>query len=224
MNIIRTKAVELSVIPAIAYKQKLSAGGSGVKIQRLDQDAAAVVTLDKRSEDWKPYGKLDEELFPVAAIEEAIEATRGLPYSARGNVKISPAEIQKDEDVSEDAPADLVDMTISPEYQTLIKYYSNDKDRLNYKLLNKDLIQFADKSKVVSTMIQEGKSRDEIVNFVVQSRINNIFNGKSQLDQKTTELLIESLNEIDPRSAFKELKAYLNRLSGKKGSKAGSRR
>ena len=219
MNIIRTKAVELNTIPAIAYKQKLPAGGAGVKIQRMDQVADAVVTLDKRSEGWAPYGKIESDLFPIAAIEEAIEAVRGLPYSARGNVKISPAELDVEEDVSEDAPADQVDMTLSPEYQTLIKYYSNERGRLNHDLMNKEMIQFAVKSSVVSSMIQQGKNRNEIVNFVVQSRINNLMNGKSNLDEAKTELLIESLDEIDPRSAFKELKAYLNRLSGKTGSR-----
>ena len=49
MNIIRTKAVELSTIPAIAYKQKLCSGGAGVKILRLDRDSAAVLTLDKKT-------------------------------------------------------------------------------------------------------------------------------------------------------------------------------
>jgi hypothetical protein len=42
MNIIRTTAVELSLIPAIAYKQKLASGGAGIKLFRLDQDATAV--------------------------------------------------------------------------------------------------------------------------------------------------------------------------------------
>jgi len=108
---------------------------------------------------------------------------------------------------------------LSPEYKALTKYYNDERGRMNYTLLNKDMIQFTAKSKMVSTMIQEGKSRDEIVNFVVQSRINNLLNGKSELNEKTTELLIESLNEMDPRSAFKELKAYLSRLSGKTGSR-----
>ena len=56
MNIIRTTAVELAAIPAIAYKQKLSAGGAGIKIFRLDTDASAVFSIDRRTGEAVPYG------------------------------------------------------------------------------------------------------------------------------------------------------------------------
>jgi hypothetical protein len=35
------------------------------------------------------------------------------------------------------------------------------------------------------------------------------------MDNDSIVLLIETLDEIDPRSAFKELKAYINRLLAK---------
>ena len=218
MNIIRTKAVELSAIPAIAYKQKLAAGGAGVKVLRMDMDASAVVTIDKRGGDWIPYGPLNEDLFPVEAIDEAIELTSGLPFSARGNIKVVPVEVKVKEDVVEDAPAEQLDMTMSKEYQMLIDRYCDEKGKLNYNLMNKDFIQFAAKSQVVADMINADKSRDEIVNFIVRSRVGNI-TKMGDLDQQAAELLIESLDEIDPRSAFKELKAFLTRLTSRKSNK-----
>ena len=87
MNIIRTTAMELSTIPAIVYKLKLSSGGAGLKILRLDRDAVGVFTIDRQGGLPQPYGKVDAVLFPEAAVDEALELTQGLPYSARGKIK-----------------------------------------------------------------------------------------------------------------------------------------
>lgn len=73
MKIVRTKSVELTLIPAIAYKQRLTSGGSGIKILRLDTEATAAATIDKSIGEPVPYGKIDEILFPIEAFEEAIE-------------------------------------------------------------------------------------------------------------------------------------------------------
>lgn len=72
MNIIRTKAVELSLVPAIAYKQKLSSGGAGIKLMRIDSEHSAVCTIDRRSGEAVPYGVFDEKFFPMEAFDEAL--------------------------------------------------------------------------------------------------------------------------------------------------------
>ena len=217
MNIIRTKAVELATIPAIAYKQKLSAGGAGIKILRIDCDESAVCTIDKRSGEMVPYRGVDEGLFPLEAFDEAFELTGGLPYSLRGTIKLSPEEAEEEEiDVAEDAPAEQVDMTTSPEYQALIERYSDESGKLNFALMNKDFIQFAAKSKVVGEMVGKGASQDEILAFIVKSRATMLTNSKESLDDASVALLIESLNEIEPRSAFKELKAHIVRMQARK--------
>ncbi|MCL1891586.1 MAG: hypothetical protein FWG00_06250 [Coriobacteriia bacterium] len=223
-NIIRTKAVELTTIPAIAYKQKLSAGGAGIKILRADNDHSAVCTIDKRTGDMQPYKGIDEELFPYEAFDEAFELTNSLPYSARGSIKVAPHQVNAEIDVAEDAPADQVDMTLSPEYQAIIKRYSDERGRLNYALMNKDFIQFAAKSKAVSEMIGEGASQDELVGFIVKSRATYVANQKESLDDAQVALLIETLDEIDPRSAFKELKAHLIRMNSRVNDKGRNRR
>lgn len=211
MNIIRTKAVELVTIPAIAYKQKLTSGGAGIKILLMDSDQAAVCTIDKRTGNMIPYGSFDENLFPLEAFDEAFELTSGLPYSARKNIKLSQTEIVK-EDVVEEAPKDQVDMTLSSEYRALVDRYSDEKGKLNYALMNKDFIQFAAKSKVVADLVSQRANQEEILNFIVKNRVALIANQKEQLDDVSISLLIETLDEIDPRSTFKELKAHINRL------------
>ena len=214
-NIIRTKAVELTTIPAIAYKQKLSHGGSGIKILRMDENHTAVCTIDKRTAEMIPYGTFAEELFPMEAFDEAFELTSGLPYSARGNITLVPQEVQED-DVVEEAPAEQVDMTLSAEYQALVNRYSDEKGKINYQLMNKDFIQFATRSKTVANMVAESASQEQILTFVVKSRVSEIAGKKESLDEESVALLIETLDEIDPRSAFKELKAHINRMLSRK--------
>ena len=218
MNIIRTKAVELSTIPAIAYKQKLVSGGSGIKILRADGQTA-VCTIDRRTSDVIPYGGFDEEIFPMEAFDEALELTNSLPYSARGNIKLLAVEDLQPIDVSEQAPAEQVDMTLSKEYAAIVDRYSDEKGKINYTLMNKDFIQFATRSKVVTGLVEKGANQDEIVEAIVKSRATEISGQKDSLDSSSVKLLIETLDEIDPRSAFKELKAHINRMSAKSKKK-----
>lgn len=211
MNIIRTKAVELSCIPAIAYKQKLQAGGAGIKIMRLDSDASAVGTLDRRTGEIVPYGKIDDVLFPIEAFDEALELVKGIPYLSRGNIVLNTFEQKEEEDVLvEETPK--IDMVGSDEYKAIIERYSDEKGKLNYALMNKNFIQFTAKSKTVSEMVSDKAEADEILVFVIKNRAAFIANKKESLDDASVSALIETLDEIDPRSAFKELKAHINKL------------
>jgi hypothetical protein len=218
MNIIRSTAVELSAIPAIAYKQKLKSGGAGIRILRLDTGASAVATIDKRTGEAVHYGAVDEGLFPYEAFEEALDLTLGLPFSARGKIAIkapdaAPDQTEIDADAHEDA--DEIDILETGEYKALIERYSDEKGELNYQLLNKDCIQFASKSKVVSSMLGEKAQTSDIVLFVVKNRAAYVAGAKEQLPDGPAAKLVEALDEINPRSAFKELKAHINRQLAK---------
>ena len=218
MNIIRTKAVELSTIPAIAYKQKLASGGAGIKIMNVDGQTA-VCTVDKRSGDMVPYGRIDESIFPMEAFDEAFELTNSLPFSARGNIKLVAIEQAQPDDVPEEAPAEQVDMTLSPEYQAIVERYADEKGKLNYTLMNKDFIQFASKSKMVAGMVAVSAAQEDILVTIIKNRAGEISGQKDGLDDASVKLLIETLDEIDPRSAFKELKTHINRMLSKSKNK-----
>jgi len=207
-NIIRTKAVELSTIPAIAYKQKIQQG-SAIKILRLDQDVSAVSTIDKRTGETVPYGKVDSALFPAEAFEEAAELTCGAPYTARGNIVVDVSKYEPT--TEEELPEESIDMVDSDEYNAFVERYSDEKGRMNYALMNKDFMQFAAKSKVFSQMVADKADADDILMFIVKSRATFITNKKTSLEDKEVSALIETLDEIDPRSAFKELKAYIRK-------------
>ncbi|MDR0848855.1 MAG: hypothetical protein LBN10_07415 [Propionibacteriaceae bacterium] len=212
INIIRTSAVELSTIPAIAYKQKLASGGAGLKLLRLDQDASAVFTLNKRDGFPIPYGKVDAELFPSEAVDEAQDMTMGLPYSSRGKIKVSVFEQAREaEDVTE-TEVDAIDLVDSPEYEAIIGRYTDEKGKINYQLMNKDFIQFAAKSKIVGNMVGDRASEDEILTYIVKNRAAFLANSKDTLSDGETLALIETLDEIDIRGAFKELKLYIRRM------------
>jgi len=212
MNIIRTKALELSTIPAITYKQKLVTGGAGVKIIRLDCDSTAVLTLDKKTGGGVPYGKIDEKLFPTNAIKEAFSLTVGLPYSARGKITVIPIKPKTaDEDVVE-TDVEKTDMVESAEYKAIVKKYIDDNGRLDYQRMNKDFIQFADKSKTIGTMLSSGAKLGEILIFVVKSRATLLSGKKRSLSDAEISALIETLDEINTRSAFKELNAHLKKM------------
>ena len=216
INIIRTQAVELTTIPAIAFKQKLAAGGAGLKLMRLDNEKSGVFTIDRRTGGAVPYGPVDQALFPEEAVQEALELTLGLPYSARGKIAVKGFSTlpQEAEDVTEDQ-AEAVDMVDSDEYQAILERYSDERGKLNYTLMNKDFIQFASKSKVVAEMVAGRAQEQEILNFIVKSRAAYLSGKKDSLNDQQTDALIETLDEIDPRSAFKELKASIRRMLAK---------
>jgi len=219
MNIIRTQAVELSSIPAIAYKQKLAAGGAGLKLYRLDSDETAVFTINRRTGDAVPFGPHNKlELFPEEAVQEALELIQGLPYSARGKIEVKGFTTLNTEPEPEDVTEDLidaVDMVDSDEYQAIVARYSDEKGKLNYTLMNKDFIQFAAKSKVAGEMFASRSAEEVILLFIIKSRATFLSGKKESLSDAQTAALIETLDEIDPRSAFKELKAWIRRMLAK---------
>jgi hypothetical protein len=218
MNIIRTKAVELTTVPAIAYKQKLKSGGAGITLIRLDRDARAVATIDRRRDDFVPYGTYDENLFPAEAFDEAFELVSGLPYAAMAKIKITATEAADQEDIpcetlenSKETPS----MCGSDEYKAIVDRYSDESGKMNFALMNKDFMNFTKSSKVVADMMGKNAGADDIVLFVVKNRAAFIANKKEHVTDEEANALIDTLNEINPRSAFKDLKAYAIRLLSK---------
>ena len=197
---------------SIAYKQKLAAGGAGVKIFRLDTDAFAVVTIDRRTGEGVPRGKIDVQLFPEEAIDEAIALTSGMAYSARGKIKVTVQTESKEIDDVDETEIEKIDMVGSAEYASIIERYSDEKGKLNYPLMNKDFIQFASKSKMVAEMVEKKTSVEELLRSILKNRAGFIAGSKETLSDAQTDALLETLDEIDPRSAFKELTQHLKRM------------
>jgi len=145
---------------------------------------------------------------PADDPEPADEPEEVVVEEAEAPVEEVAAEIREEAIVEEEKTS----MLDSDEYKAIIDRYMDEKGKLNYKLLNKDFIQFASKSKSVSKMIGERARTEDILTFVVKSRAALVAGKKNSLDDELATALIETLDEIDPRSAFKELKAYINRM------------
>ncbi|MDR0292689.1 MAG: hypothetical protein LBH95_00855 [Oscillospiraceae bacterium] len=210
MNIIRTPVVELTKARALAYKYKMSSGGAGIKILYSDTGKTETYTVGKRGEltaDRAGAGGGD-------AAEEACELTRGLPYSARGKVRaVAVEQAEEDEAVPETPGYDMVE---SPEYKAWVAAYVGPDGRMSYAKMNKDLIQFASRNKTVSQMVAEKEPRESILLRIVQIQTSNLTGNKEYMASEAAGALIGTLEELDVRSAFKELKLHITRMLGGK--------
>jgi len=217
MNIIRTKVVELNEIPAMAYKIKLKGGGSGIKIIRTDKEAFIFAEINKRSGEILPEVFTND--FPAEAFEEAVELLTGMPYSARGKVKIAVSEAvdaQEIEVPEDEAPGThedpLANAADSDEFIAITGMYTDISGRMNYPLMNKQFIQFVAKNKTVSKMVGERASEKDILIHVIKNRAAFLAGKKDNLSDDETLALIDAIEEIDPRSAFKDLKLHIRKM------------
>ncbi|TYQ13293.1 UNVERIFIED_CONTAM: hypothetical protein Cloal_4361 [Acetivibrio alkalicellulosi] len=210
---IRTKIVELSKLPAVAYRQKLTSGGSGVTIKRYDNGLAGIASISKTSGEAIIPANVNEEFFPKEAFEEAIELTAGLPYAKRSSVNIDTVK-EPQETQEEEATEEEIATIDSAEYEAIVKSYTNKKGELSYDLINKDFIQFASKSKIVSEMIENKASVDEIRDHIVKVKLESL-TGNKNLTIAQTKLIVDMLDEVSPRSVFKELNQEIKKMLSK---------
>ena len=96
---IRTSVVELTTIPAVAYRQKLPAGGSGVTILRYGEKQVGIASISTRS------GKA----IPAEMIQFEIPAAK---LSTLGGLKVeavTPGEVSVSDEVSGGSTASSAD-------------------------------------------------------------------------------------------------------------------
>ncbi|RUR39184.1 hypothetical protein [Vreelandella populi] len=205
---IRTIMVELSTIEAAAYRQKLRGGHSGIVIMRYDTDQPGIATVNRKSGEPDPSHNTDLKLFPLEAFKEAMELTSGMPYSRRGKVKLSA---EKEDASAQEETAEELATVDSDEYEAIVKTYTNRKGELSYELLNKDFIQFAKSSKVISDMVANRALEDDIRDHVVKVKLESI-TGNRELTVAQTQRIVEMLDEVSPRHVFKELNDEIRKM------------
>ncbi|PCF97370.1 hypothetical protein [Vreelandella nigrificans] len=205
---IRTIMVELSTIEAAAYRQKLRNGNSGIVIMRYDTDQPGIATVNRKSGEPDPSHNTNLEQFPLEAFKEVMELTYGMPYSRRGKVKLSGE--REDASAQEETAEELATID-SAEYEAIVNAYTNRKGELSYELLNKDFIQFAKSSTVISDMVANHASEKEIRNHVVKVKLESL-TGNRELTVAQTQRIIEMLDEVSPRHVFKELNDEIRKM------------
>jgi len=214
---IRTEAVKTTTIPGMGFRQKLTAGGSGITI--LTPDNRATFTINKRDGKCVPFGKVDTGVFTEDVIKEVLELTQGLPYRRLGKItKVhvnKPCEESPVEKEAEDEKCDI-DVVTSAEYAAFIEKYSDKKGRFSHQLMNKELMQFAARSGAVGKKLEANENIDLIVRYVVRSKAAAL-SRKKDMDDEMLTAFIDTIDSICTRSAFKELNAYLRgRMSRRK--------
>ena len=205
---IRTPLVELSTIEAVAYRRKLRGGHSGLVVMRYDTAQPGLAMLNRDSGEPDPAANVPAALYPMEAFREALELTSGLPYGARGAVRLTAASEAPDEVEETEAEAATV---CSREYAAIVKTYTNRKGELSYDLLNKDFIQFAKSSKVVADMVAARASVEAIRDHVVKVKLEQL-TGNRSLGDAQTRAIVEMLDEVSPRNVFRTFNDEIRKM------------
>jgi hypothetical protein len=219
--VIRTRLVELSSLEAVAYRQKLRGGQSGVVILRPDTAQPGLALLNHQSGQPDPAANTPADLYPLEAFQEALELTSGLPYSSRGPVR-SPAAVLGAPDTAaveasaapelaeEPSGADLATVN-SADYQAIVKAYTNKKGEISYELLNKALIQAARSNPYVAELVARSASEAEIRDHVVKANFEAV-TGNRAISQAEVNAILELLDAVSPRSVLRDLNEELRRM------------
>jgi hypothetical protein len=220
--VIRTRLVELSTLDAVAYRQKLRGGQSGVVILRSDSAQPGLALLNHQSGEPDLAANTSADLYPLEAFQEALELTSGLPYSNRGPVR-SPAAVPgaqsataldaqsaSPELAEEPSGADLTTVN-SADYQAIVKAYTNKKGEISYELLNKALIQAARSNPYVSELVARSATETEIRDHVVKANFEAV-TGNRSISQAEVNAILELLDAVSPRSVLRDFNEELRRM------------
>ena len=205
---IRTSSVKLTTLPAVAYREKLAKGGSGIVIVRSDATQPGIASISKTSGEPIPSANTSSDLYPLEAFKEAMELTAGMPYRKQG--KPNPVLIE----VPEEEVPEVEVVVDSDEYQKVVDAYTDKNGKLSYALLNKDLIQFVHRSSVARRMIEAGEPEEAIRTYAVGAKFRTI-TGNDDLTDEQALKMAELLDEVSPKGVFKELNAEIRAKLGK---------
>lgn len=203
---IRTNVVELTVIPAVAYRQKLPSGGSGITILRYGEKQPGIASISTRSGKAIPAANTPLKLYPEEAFDEAIRLTTGLPYKKQGSVVLKKKKAEEVKEKKEEEPV-AVDMA---DYDAIAAKYTDKTGKLSYDLFNKDLIRFAKTSSVVREMIAERVTVGRVRKYIAGVKFRNI-TGNHDLTDKQVKALSDMLDNVHPAGLYKDLNDYLRR-------------
>ncbi|MBQ6395779.1 MAG: hypothetical protein IJH87_05490, partial [Atopobiaceae bacterium] len=193
---IRTSSVKLTTLPAVAYREKLAKGGSGIVIVRSDATQPGIASISKTSGEPISSANTSSDLYPLEAFKEAMELTAGMPYRKQGKPKPVLIEVPEEEVPEVEVVVD------SSEYQAVVDAYTDKNGKLSYALLNKDLIQFVHRSSVARRMIAAGEPEEAIRAYAVGAKFRTI-TGNGDLTDGQALKMAELLDEVSPKGVFK---------------------
>ncbi|MBO4326183.1 MAG: hypothetical protein J5950_02800 [Clostridia bacterium] len=207
---IRTDVVKLTVIPAWAYRQKLTAGGSGIIILRTENTQPGIASVSKTSGEPIVSENTNKKLFPEEAFKEALALTAGMPYKKQSGVRLKDIKAPKETKEEAEALKKEADVAGSEEYKCILSAYTDKSGKFSYDLLNKDLIKLAHSSSIARKMAADGESVASIRNYVVRTKFRNI-TGNEELSDASIKKITALLDEVNPKGLFKELNSELRK-------------
>lgn len=183
-------------------------------IQPFSGAQPALALIDHSTGAAQPAANNPKGIYPEAAIVEAAQLTAGLPFTARGAIKVSPLKETPEE--IEETPEEAASVR-SNDYAVIVKAYTDRRGELSYALLNKDFIKFAKGSKRVRSMVHDGSTVEAIRAHILRSRLETI-TGNRNLTDAQIEAIVALLDDANPRHVFRELNDELRRLFARRGS------
>lgn len=220
---IRTNSVKLTVIPGLAYRQKLSAGDSSIVILRADSTQPGTALISKTSGEPIVSANTPADLFPVEAFAEAMTLTAGMPYRKQGKPRLVAQDLVSEPEVElveeapepeeEEAPKQVMNVVDSDEYLAIVKAYTDKSGKFSYDHISKEMIQFAHSSEMVGRMLAAGDSEETIRMFIVGNKFRNISGNKDLTDEEVL-AIAELLDEVSPKGIFKDLNKELRTMMG----------
>ena len=207
---IRTDAVKLTTIKAVAYRQKQADGDVGIVIIRPDQKQPGIAAINKKTGEPVPTANTNTARFPVEAFQEAFKLTAGMQLRRQGSLKVTKSMFASEKPAKE---PEVISMNEAA-YAAILNHYTDKNGKLSYDTINKEMIRFAHSSSIVRNMIAENKSLSQISEYIVFNKFRNIADNQD-LSEGELKLIIEALNEADPKGVFKELNEEIKKLLAK---------
>ena len=214
---VRTITIPLNNGKGAVYRVKLPSGGSSVVVLLEGISQPGMASISKTSGDPIPADNTPKDLYPLELFKEAIALTAGFPYKKLGSVILKNGTAEE-EPAAEETTAEEV-IVDSDDYKKIVDAYTDKNGKLSYALLNKDMIQLAHSSNVVAKMAEEGKSVEEIRNYIAGSKFRSITGNHNMTDEQV-EKIGELLDEVSPKGVYKELNEEIRKMLREASAKA----
>jgi len=208
---IRTDAVKLTTIKAVAYRQKQSDGDVGIVIIRPDQKQPGIAAINKKTGEPAPTANTNTSHYPVKAFKEAFRLTAGMQFRKQGSLKVTKSMFASEKPAKE---PEVISMNEAA-YEAILNHYTDKNGKLSYDMINKELIRFAHSSSIVRNMIAENMSLSQIREYIVFNKFRNI--ADNRIFQKVSsglslKLLMMLIKKVSSRNSMKRSRSCLPKI------------
>ncbi len=209
---IRTKIVEISAIEAVAYRQKLKGGKTGLVIMKFGLSQPGMAIMDRTT--GRPVVPANApKAIPYEAYAEAARLTDGLTYARHHKFQMLGGQRSQVENVEvfDEEPEEELVVVSSEDYNKIVNSYKDKNGDFSYLLINRDFLKFAKSSSLVSNMVNNKASVDEIRKHIIRSRFETI-TGNHKITDREIDKIVEMLDEVHKQGVFKKLNAEIKKL------------